>query len=51
LPTKVFGPYIFIYDGKELSPLKGLIGGIPNWAKSGGSNTVVLSFMDPIELN
>jgi len=42
---------VFIYDGKELTPPKGLIGGIPGWAKNGGANLVVLAFMDPLELN
>ncbi|KAL4437862.1 hypothetical protein ABPG74_001033 [Tetrahymena malaccensis] len=49
IPSKVFGPYVFIYDGvfDERNQLKG---GIPQWVIEGGSNIAILSFLDPVEL-
>lgn len=49
IPSKVFGPYVFIYDGvfDERNQLKG---GIPQWVINGGSNIAILSFLDPVEL-
>lgn len=49
IPSKVFGPYVFIYDGIYDEERK-LKGGIPQWVINGGSNIAILSFLDPVEV-
>ncbi|EGR29877.1 hypothetical protein IMG5_146500 [Ichthyophthirius multifiliis] len=49
IPEKLFGSYVFIYDG-IYDQTKQLKGGIPKWLIQNGGNIAILSFLDPLEL-
>jgi len=49
IPSKIFGPYVFIYDG-IYDYTGNLKGGIPQWVNDNGSNIAILSFLDPVEV-
>ncbi|EWS75987.1 glycoside hydrolase family 18 protein (macronuclear) [Tetrahymena thermophila SB210] len=50
IPTTLFGPYVFIYDGIYEQNPNPLQAGIPKWVRNNGSNIAILSFLDPVEL-